>query len=118
MRFTLLMVCISLLVGCDPIYPPGELRVATIDSIAIDETVELELLYPNSGGSIVTDWKDQTIEIVTGSDVVSVSGLSITGLKSGTATLLVRVTTVLTEESVEMGYLEKVYSVEMDIEVE
>lgn len=115
---TIMMFCLSMLVGCDPIYPPGELRVTKIAPLSQGDNINIEIIYPNNGGSIVLGWKDQNVEIVSGDDIVAVSGLSLTGIKTGTAIIKVNATTIISEEAAESGYEEKVYSTrEMEINV-
>ncbi len=113
----LLLVCLGILTGCDPIYPTGKLRVAKIEPLSQETSVDIEIVYPNTGGSIVLDWKEQSIKIINGEDVISISGLTITGLKSGTALIKVSATTVLSDEASKSGYEEKVYSTEVEITV-
>ena len=65
----------------------------------------------------VIGWKDQNLEIIQGDDIVSVSGLSITGLKAGTAVLKISVTTIISEQDISSGYDEKVYSTRVRVKV-
>lgn len=58
-------------------------------------------------------WKNQSIEIIDSSDVVSASGLSVTGTKSGTATLKISAVTIISDGAFE----EKVYSTEVKVTV-
>ena len=108
----LISVCLNTLIGCDPIYPLGRLDVKKIETISIGDTINLELIYPE-GGLFVNGWKDQNIEIIEGSDIVTVSGLSITGIQSGTARIKVNATTIISEEA----HPERVYSKEVEITV-
>lgn len=115
---TIMMFCLSILVGCDPIYPPGELRVTKIAPLSQGDNINIEIIYPNNGGSIVLGWEYQNIEIISGDDIVAVSGLSLTGIKPGTAIIKVNATTIISEEAAESGYEEKVYSTrEIEINV-
>ena len=66
------------LTGCDPIYPTGTLKVVKPGTLSPGSSVDIEIIYPNSGGSIVCGWKDQNIEIIKGEDIIAVSGLTIT----------------------------------------
>lgn len=113
-----LLICLCMIISCDPIYPPGELKVEKIGTLSRGASVDIEIVYPNTGGSIVQDWKDQCAEIISGGDIVSVSGLTVTGLKSGTAVIKVSATTVITEGASGSGYEERVYSTEIEINVE
>ena len=113
--FTIL--CLISLFGCDPIYPIGNIKVSRIGSIPVGETVDVEILYPNTGGSIVFGWEEQNIIIVSGDDVISISGLAITGIKAGTAVIQVCAKTVISEEAQKQGYEAKVYSIEIKVKV-
>ena len=113
-----LLLFLSILTGCDPIYPIGTLKITEIESVPKGNTVNFEIIYPNTGGSIVTGWKEQNVEIINGDDIVAVSGFSITGKKSGTAVLRIYATTIISDEAVKAGYKEKIYSTEVKIIVE
>lgn len=115
--FLCLCILSNNLIGCEPLYPLGDLEISPITSLAPGESVEIEFLYPD-GGISVSGWKDETVEIVTGADVIEVSGYTVTGLKPGTAVIKVEATTVLTEGAVKEGDEERVYSTEVKIEVE
>ncbi len=111
-------LCLCVLVGCDPTYPPGKLKVANIDPISQGETITIDIIYPNEGGTIVFGWKDQNVEILSGGEFLSVSGLSITGITTGSASIRVNATTVISDEAAKSGYEEKVYSIVLTITVE
>ncbi|NLZ46459.1 MAG: hypothetical protein GX896_07175 [Clostridiales bacterium] len=115
-----IVIALCVLTACDPIYPVpvGELKLTQIENLSTGDTVDVEITYPNTGGSIVFGWKDQKIEIIDGDDIISVSELTITGLKPGTATIKVSAITVLSEEESESSKKEKEYSAEMTIKVE
>lgn len=115
---TLLLTGVCIMTGCDPIYPTGELRVEKMQPLSQGASVNIEIIYPNTGGSIVLGWKEQYVEIISGDDIISVSGLTITGLKSGVASIKVSATTVISDESFAAGYEEKVYSVVTEVKVE
>ena len=66
----------------------------------------------------VLDWKDQSVEVLKGEDIIDVSDLTITGLKPGKALIKVNATTVISEEAAQQGYDEKVYSTEVELRVE
>ena len=104
--------------GCDPIYPTGELRVEKMQPLSQGASMNIEIIYPNTGGSIVLGWKEQYVEIISGDDIISVSGLTITGLKSGVASIKVSATTIISDEDIASGYEEKVYSVVTEVKVE
>lgn len=114
-----LLICLSMLISCDPIYPypTGELKVAKIAPITQGSSIEIEIVYPNIGGSIVLDWKDQCAEIISGEDIVAVSGLTITELKPGIAIIKVSATTVLTDGAYQAGDAEQTYTTEVEIRV-
>ena len=115
---SLLLTGLCVLTGCDPIYPTDELRVEIIEPLSQGSSADIEIIYPNTGGSIVLGWKDQCVEIVSGYDIISVSGLEITGLKSGTASIKVSATTVISDGSLASGYEEKVYYTMAKVKVE
>jgi hypothetical protein len=114
-RKTILNACVViialLLSGCDPKYPPEKLRIEKIYPLSVGEIVEVELIYPYDGGSMVIGWKDQKIKIITNNAVISVSGLTVTAIGKGTATIEISATTVLTDESYTSGNSDKVYKV-------
>lgn len=115
---TLLLTGVCIMTGCDPIYPTGELRVEKMQPLSQGASMNIEIIYPNTGGSIVLGWKEQCVEIISGDDIISVSGLTITGLKSGVASIKVSATTIISDESFAAGYEEKVYSVVTEVKVE
>ena len=124
----LLLLCLSILVGCDPHYPMGRIKVARIKPMYQGDSIDIEISYPNRGGSKVIGWKDHNIEIVSGDDVIFVEGfiitealpdlriyndimtISVTGLKSGVAVIRVSSTTIISDEKVEAGGEERIYS--------
>ena len=112
-----IVVCLSILIGCDPEYPAGDLEVNKIEPIAIGDSIDIEIIYPNTGDSAVTGWKNQNIEIISGRDIVSVSGLTLTGIKSGTARVKINATTDITFLGVESEEDEIVYSKQLEIKV-
>lgn len=121
-RALCLLICLSLVsvffTSCDPIYPNGSLNVGDISPLSLGETVEINIIYPETGGSIVTGWKDANVCILEGNDVVSISGMTVSALKPGTAILKISATTILTEDAQNQGYTEKTYSTEAKIIVE
>ena len=104
--------------GCDPVYPSGKLKVEQIGPLSQGVSVDIKIIYPNTGGSIVLGWKNQNVEIIDGNEIVAIDGLTVTGLKPGTARIKVSATTVISEESAAAGRKEKVYSAEINVEVE
>lgn len=112
------LICLLMLTSCDPVYPSSELKVVKMKPLSQGSSVDIEIIYPNTGGSIVLEWKNQCAEIVSGSDIVSISDLTITGLKPGTAKIKVSATTVISDEALNSGYEERVYSTEIEIQVE
>lgn len=113
----LFSICLLLFTGCDPIYPTGKLKVREIEPFDLGTSADIDILYPNTGGSIVLGWKDQRIDIIQGEDIVTVSDLSVTGIKTGTALIRVSATTVISDEARESGYDEKEYWTEAEITV-
>jgi len=105
------IVLICLLSGCDPKYPPEKLRIEKIYPLSIGEKIEVELIYPYDGGTMVIGWKDQSIKIINNDNVISVSGLTVTAIGKGTATIEISATTLLSDESYVSGNSDKVYKV-------
>jgi hypothetical protein len=103
------------LTGCDPIYPIDKLKVVEPGTLSPGSSVDIEIIYPISGGSVVGGWKDQNIEIIKGEDIIAVSGLTITGISKGTAKIKVSATTVIRVGFEE--YKERIYSTELKITV-
>lgn len=118
MLFSILTMTFAFLLGCDPTYPPGNIKVDDVDHLSLGETVTLDIEYPNNGGTIVFGWKDHTVEIVSGIGLVSISGLSVTGTQAGVVVIHVSATTVISEYAAESGYEERVYSTEISVNVE
>jgi len=109
-----LVVLMVFLSGCDPKYPPGNLKTEPIHSIEVGESFEIKLIYP-TGGLFVIGWKNQRIEVTSNPEIISVSGLTFTGLKSGSATIKITATTVLDDYSYQNGEKEIDYSVSAKI---
>ena len=66
-QVVLLLISLLVLTGCDPIYPPSNLKVEPIGPLSPDDSADIIILYPYTGGSIVLGWKNQTAEILEGS---------------------------------------------------
>jgi len=113
----LLLFCSIVFISCDPIYPPGNLMVVKIEPLSQGSSVDVEIIYPNTGGSVVLEWKEQNIEIMDGEDIIAISGFTITGISRGTARIKVNATTVISDEAAERGYEERIYSTEFRITV-
>jgi len=117
-RLLIIPISLTFLLGCDPTYPPGNIKVEDVDHLSLGETVTLDIEYPNDGGTIVFGWKDQTVEFLSGVGQVSISGLSITGTQAGVVVLRVSATTVISEYAAESGYEDRVYSIEITVNVD
>ena len=117
---TLLLTGVCIMTGCDPIYPTGELRVEKMQPLSQGASMNIEIIYPSTEGTLgyVLGWKEQCVEIISGDDIISVSGLTITGLKSSVASIKVSATTVISDEDIASGHEEKVYSVVTEVKVE
>ena len=107
----LLGVLLFLLTGCDPKYPPGNISVKQIQWLHVGETIEIKINYPYAGGSMVFGWKNQKIEVVKNSDIISIQDMKITAVETGTATIKVSATTKLSDYAYENGEEDKVYSI-------
>lgn len=112
-----LLICSVMLNSCDPIYPLGKLKVEEIPVLSVGDSTKIKIIYPD-GGMIVTGWKNRNIEIISGFDIIDVSNLTITALKSGTALIRVSATTVISEEDLKLGHEERQYTVDVEIKVE
>jgi hypothetical protein len=106
----LLVVLLILLTGCDPIYPLGKLKIEALHALDIGDTIEIKLIYP-SGGIGIIEWRNQTIEVINNPNVISVSGLQITGVEPGTATIKISATATLEKDVNDSESKEIVYSV-------
>ena len=113
----LLPVIFVLLTGCDPVFPLGNIRVEEIKPLSPGESIDIQIKYPTDGLS-VRGWKDQNIEIVDGGDIISANGLTITALHPGIATIKVNAMTILSENALNDGFGERVYSTEVTVTVE
>ena len=59
----------------------------------------------------------KTVEIIEGAEIIEISGLTVKGLKAGTAVIRVSATTVISEIALEQGEEEKIYSTTAQITV-
>ena len=114
--FSFLLIGLIILTGCDPIYPLGKLKVEKIPVLSIGDSAEIKIVYPDDG-LIVEGWKNQTVEIIEGFDIIAVSNLTITALNSGTALIKVSATIVISDELLDSGYEERQYTTYVDIKV-
>lgn len=116
----ILLIGICLLTACDPKYPLGNIKVENVESISQGKTAKMKIVYP-ADSIFVSEWKDISVEIIEGEDIIEVSDegsdFMITGLKPGTALIKVSATTVISEEAKEDGNEERVYSTEAEITV-
>ena len=105
------MICLFgvllVLASCDPKYPLHNLKIGKVDPLQVGESVELQITYPDDWSAYVIGWKNTQVEILKGEDVILISGLIVTGVKSGKATIKVSATTILDEEC---GEEERLYS--------
>ena len=113
----LMVLCLFLLTGCDPKYPPGIIKIEQIHALDVGETIEIKIIYPYAGGSMVFGWKNQKIEVVKNPNVITVNDLKITGAETGTATIRVSATTVLSDGAYQDGEEDRVYSVLVKVTV-
>jgi hypothetical protein len=116
-RFIPCFLILLVLTACDPVFPPGNIRVISPpEPLYQGDSFNIEIIYPNMGGTAVHNWKNQNIEILEGDGIIEVYGLTITGLNPGDARIKVNVTAVL--HPLATGYTERVYSTEVSIGVE
>lgn len=121
MKKIILLICSSLclvmLAGCDP-------AVGFHGKIKAD--YEPKPLTQGSSANIVIDylefshlkWTNQNVEIIDGHDVVEVTGLTITGLKKGTALVKVEATAYTPVPVLFFIGADSVISTELEIVVE
>ena len=107
----LLLLFLVVFTGCDPRFPSENIKIVPIETLNQGDTVDVKIVYPIYKSIFFKlEWKEQNIEILSGNDIINVSDLSITGLKSGTA--LIKISAI--------GYFgpqEKVYKTEIEIKV-
>ena len=107
----LLLYCSIMLTGCDPIFPSENIKIVSIETLNQGDIVDIEIVYPTYKGALFTlEWKEQNIEIISGDDIIHISGLHIIGLKPGIA--LIKISAIG-----HFGPQEKVYSTEVEITV-
>ena len=112
------LIFCGLTASCDTVFPMGNIRaIIEPNPLVQGTTADIEIIYPNTGGTFVHGWKDHNAEVIDGADIVKVSGLSVTGLKSGEALIRVSTTTIISEVAIMEGYEERVYSVDITIRV-
>ena len=51
-----LLIAICFLTACDPIFPPGNLKVENVEKLSQGTSVEIKIIYPNTEGSLVRFW--------------------------------------------------------------
>ena len=111
-----LLFCMSIFIGCDPVLPT--------DNIAADyepkplvqgASANIEITYPDTTGTAIVGWTDQTVELVKGDDIVQVSGLTITGLKPGKAVLQIEVKANCAYNGVVID--NPIFTTELEVEV-
>ncbi|MCL2083219.1 MAG: hypothetical protein FWH04_08325 [Oscillospiraceae bacterium] len=94
----IVLLYIVTIAGCDPIYPIKNLKIEYAPApLPIGTFAEIKITHPNDGIAEIV-WDNQQIEIVSGADVLEISGLYIKGLKAGTAILEITSTAKLVYE--------------------
>ena len=117
--FTVLIIllCLSIFVGCDPVLPTENISVDYNPKPLIQGTTsDIEITYPDTTGTPIVEWTDQKVEIIDGSDIVEVSGLTIKGLKAGKAVLKIEVKANCAYNGVVID--KPVFAAELEVEVE
>ena len=117
--FTVLIVllCLSIFVGCDPVLPTENISVDyNPKPLTQGTSAEIEITYPDTTGTPIVEWTDQKVEIIDGSDIVEVSGLTIKGLKTGKAVLKIEVKANCAYNGVVID--KPVFAAELEVEVE
>lgn len=88
----LLAFCCAFFTGCDPVLPKENITANySPKPLTLGVSAHIEIIYPDTEGTSIVEWTDQSVEIVQGKDIVEVSGLTMTGLKPGTARLKIEV---------------------------
>ena len=92
--FVPLLFGLVMFAGCDPVLPDKGIT-ATIEPNPLPQGTSalIHIVYPDTKNTAVENWNDPGVSIVSGHDIVAVNGLSVTGLKPGTAALKIKVTT-------------------------
>ncbi len=117
--FTVLIIllCLSIFVGCDPVLPTENISVDyNPKPLTQGTSAEIEITYPDTTGTPIVEWTDQKVEIIDGSDIVEVSGLTIKGLKAGKAVLKIEVKANCAYNGVVID--KPVFAAELEVEVE
>jgi len=93
---TLAMVVVAVLAlgmlgGCDPAHPADSIEATySPHPLSPGQSATIDIEYPSSKDVSVSKWSDQSVAIVSGEDIVEVSGLTVTGVSPGTAVLHVQ----------------------------
>ena len=117
--FTVLIIllCLSIFVGCDPVLPTENISVDyNPKPLTQGTSAEIEITYPDTTGTPIVEWTDQKVEIIDGSDIVEVSGLTIKGLKAGKAVLKIEVKANCAYNGIVID--KPVFAAELEVEVE
>ena len=117
--FTVLIIllCLSIFVGCDPVLPTENISVDyNPKPLTQGTSAEIEITYPDTTGTPIVEWTDQKVEIIDGSDIVEVSGLTIKGLKAGKAVLKIEVKANCAYNGIVID--KPVFTTELEVEVE
>ncbi len=94
MRLFMIAFCLISMTACDSDFPLKPLRVEyEPNPLPVGISTEVKITYPDDGILPIV-WKNQNIKIVKGGDVLEVSGLTIKGIKPGTAVISVEAAAV------------------------
>lgn len=111
-----ILACLIVLTGCDPVLPAGNISADyETKPLTQGSTASISIAYPDTENTAVVKWTDQNIEVISGKNIVEVSGLSIKGLRPGTAVLKVKVR----ENCAYIGFIidKPIFSTEFKVEV-
>jgi hypothetical protein len=87
-----LLLAVCLLTSCDPVLPEQKLSVVcTPHPLAIGQTAELTLQYPDTEGTPIVAWGTPLVTVLEGKDIIATDGLQVTAIGTGTARILVEV---------------------------
>ncbi len=81
-----LLLAVCLLTSCDPVLPAEQVTVVcTPNPLAVGQTAELTLQYPDTEGTPIVGWGTPVVTVLEGNDVVATDGLKVTARQPGTA---------------------------------
>lgn len=93
-----IFVCLSIITfllfvtSCDPVLPDESIEVVcSKNPVSVGESLDIQIIYPDTADTAIVEWTEPVIKVLQGEDVISINGMSVTGIKTGTATISVSV---------------------------